>query len=106
MLASNSQSVDPKVLIDIDEFSHLATLSLNSIEYLTAATLGMARDYCEQSSIESIALLTPNGPWTVDEFISLTHNMIISDLGKLVSHLDGIVHDYFEYVDSDLRRSH
>jgi hypothetical protein len=105
MLALNSRSVEPKVLIDIDEFSHLATLSLNSLEYLTAATLGMAKDYCETSSIESVALFASNRSWSGEEFISMTQDMIFSDFGKLVAHLDEILHDYFEYVDSDLRRS-
>ena len=100
---SLSQPLDPSA---VDELSHIATASLNSIEFLTAATLGLAHENYIQASHERISFFSSKSPWEAAWLMSLSPAMIFSDFKKQMSHLHEIAQDYFEYVDSDIRQLH
>jgi hypothetical protein len=100
---SMSRPLDPSA---VDELSHIATASLNSIEFLTAATLGLAHENYTQASHERISLISSKSPWEAAWLISLSPAILFSDFKKQMTHLHEIAQDYFEYVDSDIRQLH
>ena len=107
MLAVTNHSMPhPLDTFTVDEFNHIAVTSLNSIEFLTAAALGLAQENYVKAPKERLTFFSSKSPWEAAWLISLSPAWLFSDFSKHMAHLQDITQDYFEYVDSDIRQLH
>ena len=105
MLPTELNAPHPSLFASVEEMNHFATSSLNSIEYLTAVSIGIARDYCRSASEKGMPPFAVTAPWDSSYSMSASAHSLLADSGKQFGQLNDIVHDYFEYVDTYLRRA-
>ena len=84
----------------------LASSSLNSLEYLTAVTLGLAQESCQSAAKEGESFLAVQSPWDVSVYLSMAPVHLLSDLSKRCLQLQEATRNYYEYVNSDFQLIH
>lgn len=90
----------------IDEFSHLARSSLNSLEYLTALTLGLAQENFSAAAEEGASIFTAKSPVDVTVYFSMTPVNVLSGFSKRCLQLQEATQNYYKYVNSDFLQVH
>ena len=90
----------------IDEFSHFARSSLNSLEYLTAVTLGLAQDGFLAAAQEGESIFAPKSPLDATIYCSMTPVNALSSFSKACLQLQEATNNYYKYVNSDLLQLH
>ncbi len=90
----------------IDEFSHLARSSLNSLEYFTALTLGLAQDGIYAAAQEGEHIFSTKSPLDVTIYCSMSPVNALSSFSKACLQLQKATQNYYKYVNSDLIEVH
>lgn len=90
----------------IDEFSHLARSSLNSLEYLTAVTFGLAQESFSTAAQEGESILSAKSPVDVSVYFSMAPVHALSGFSKRCLHLQEAAQNYYEYVNLDFPQTH
>jgi len=90
----------------IDEFSHLARSSLNSLEYFTAVTLGLAQDGIYAAAQEGESIFSTKSPLDVTIYCSMSPVNALSSFSKACLQLQEATQNYYKYVNSDLIEVH
>lgn len=98
-----SETLQMQSFVDLN---HMATSSLNSLEYLTAITLGFAREQCENALVESEIFFSSKNLLDGVYSLSMAPRILFADIERQMSHLSEITYNYFEYVDTDLKQLH
>ena len=103
MTTNLTPSLDMSV---IDEFSHIARSTLNSIEYLTAVTLGLAEESLKTAAHEGEYIGTAKSPVDVTVYFSMSPVNLVSGFSKRCLQLQEATQNYYKYVNSDLLQMH
>jgi hypothetical protein len=90
----------------INELSQLASVSLNSLEYLTAVTLGLAQESYNSAAKEGVSILAAQSPWDMTLYLSVSPVNLMSDFSKRCLKLQEVAQNYYEYVNSDFPLMH
>lgn len=90
----------------VNEVSHLATAALNSIEFITAFTLGLAKEKCESVMKDDSYLINSTSPIEAGFCIALSPIRYWVDLSKNYQQFHEATVNYFDYVDTDLPLFH
>lgn len=107
MLPITTLSLGPDIDMSvIDEFSHLARSSLNSLEYLTALTLGLAQENFSAAAEEGASIFTAKSPVDVTVYFSMTPVNVLSGFSKRCLQLQEATQNYYKYVNSDFLQVH
>ena len=107
MLTITTLSLTPETDMSvIDEFSHLARSSLNSLEYLTAVTLGFAQDSFSAAAEDSEIIFASRSPVDVSVYFSMGPVNALSGFSKCCLQLQEATQNYYKYVSSDFLQIH
>ena len=107
MLQFTTASLEPDLNISaLDEFSHLARSSLNSLEYFTAVTLGLAQDGIYAAAQEGESIFSNKSPLDVTIYCSMTPVNALSSFSKAYLQLQEATQNYYKYVNSDFLEVH
>ena len=81
MLSLNYVSLAPALeVLTIDDFTHLATSSLNSLEYMTAVTMGIAQESCVNAAKNSDSILNAKSPIEITACFSMAPMNLLAEL--------------------------
>ncbi|BBU69202.1 hypothetical protein [Fluviibacter phosphoraccumulans] len=101
--ASLTTVLDDSAIADLN---HVASASLNSLEYLTAVALGLAQEGCNAAAKEGASLLAAQSPWDMTLYLSRSPANLMSDFSKRCLKLQEIAQNYYDYVNSDFPLMH
>lgn len=90
----------------IDEFSHIARSSLNSLEYLTALTLGLAHENLSAVAEEGESIFAAKSPVDVSVYFSMAPVNVFSGFSKRCLQFQEATQNYYKYVSTDFDLIH
>lgn len=107
MLSFNTSalSATPEVLA-LDELTHLATSSLNSLEYMTAVSLGIAHETCANAARKSDSILNATSLLEVTAYLSIAPVNLLEELSQSCLQIHEAAKNYYEYVSLDYSELH
>jgi hypothetical protein len=104
-LNATTQLQAPEVVV-LDELIHLATSSLNSLEYLTAVSLGIAHENCINAARNSGLILNAKSPMEVTACLSMAPVNLLSEFSQSCFQIHEAAKNYYEYVSLDYSELH
>lgn len=102
---NNTLSTAPGVLA-LDELTHLATSSINSLEYMTAVTLGIAHENCANAAKNSGLILSAKSPMEITACLSMAPVNLLSGFSQSCLQIQEATKNYYEYVSLDYSELH
>ncbi len=107
MLSLNNTSLAPApAVLALDEITHLATSSLNSLEYMTAVSLGIAHESCANAARKSDSILNANSLLEVTAYLSMAPVNLLEEFSQSCSQIHEAAKNYYEYVNLDYSELH
>ncbi|MGV0998956.1 MAG: hypothetical protein ACOYBQ_06485 [Fluviibacter sp.] len=107
MLSLSNTSLVPKPRVfALEEMTHLATSSLNSLEYMTAVSLGIAHESCANAARKSDSILNATSLLEVTAFLSIAPVNLLEELSQSCIQIHEAAKNYYEYVSLDYSELH
>ena len=107
MLSLNAiTQLEAPEFVALDELTHLGTSSLNSLEYMTAVTLGIAHESCVNAARNSGLILNAKSPMEVTACLSMAPVNLLSDFSQSFLQIHEAAKNYYEYVSLDYSELH
>ncbi len=107
MLSLSNTTLAPELdVLALDELTHLATSSLNSLEYMTAVSLGIAHESCANAARKSDSILNATSLLEVTAYLSMAPANLLEELSQSCIQIQEAAKNYYEYVNLDYSELH